>query len=133
MTQIRIVGSIGGLIGAAEADQVGGDGPVTCGNDDGDHLAVEIGPRRFAVQEEDGGRVRLSLIEVVHSERCWLIAGCDLDIVGGEVTAGKILETIIGCTEEFHGAFLYGCWAAWLLIVVRDGDDSIVLFSSQQK
>jgi hypothetical protein len=53
------------LVGAAEADQVGGDAAQPGVDQDRDHRAVEEAPRWLSVQEEDHLARGRTLVEVV--------------------------------------------------------------------
>jgi hypothetical protein len=47
-----VLGPRGGLVGAAEADQVGGHHPQSGPGQHRDHVTVQVAPRRLAVEEE---------------------------------------------------------------------------------
>ncbi len=82
-----------GFVGTAEADQVGRDHATVLGQR-GDHLAIQVAPRRLAVQAED--RIALPFVEVVHSQ-----AGADFDIMRREGKAGQIGESLVGVRSAF--------------------------------
>src|ERR1035437_5233353 len=52
MASVGVVGLGCRFVGASKADQIGGDHPKAGVYEDRDHLAVEEGPRRFAVERE---------------------------------------------------------------------------------
>ena len=74
------------LVGAAEPEVVGRDRPCRRGQL-GDDLAVEVRPRRLAVQEQDGGAV--ALVEVVHAQAVLV------EVVRREAVPGQILELLV--------------------------------------
>src|SRR5262249_30867229 len=67
--------------------------------EDRDHLPVEIGPGRLAVQAEDGVSAGRSLVEVVDPE------AVDVEVVRGERVAGKAREPTVGGAKALdHGS-----------------------------
>ncbi len=75
MVEPSNVGSVGvvrsgcWLVGLAEPHEVGGDHAVALGHEAGNHVAVEVGPGRFAVKEEHRlVRISWSLVDVVDPE-----------------------------------------------------------------
>ena len=75
------------LVGAAEAEVVGRD-RAGDGVELGDDLAVEVRPRRLAVEEQH--RRAGALVEVVHAQAVLL------DVVRREVVAGQAVERSSG-------------------------------------
>ena len=71
----RVVAALGRLVRAPEADQVGRDDLQPGRGEDRDHRAVQVGPGRLAVQQEDHGRLRVALAQVVHPQRAALAVG----------------------------------------------------------
>ncbi len=57
MALIGVVVELGRLVAAAEADQIGGEHPMSRGCEDRDHLPVQVRPRRLAVHAQDRVRV----------------------------------------------------------------------------
>ena len=90
-----------GLVGATEADEVGGDGAEARVDEQRDHLAVEVAPRRLAVHEQDGGSVGPALVEVVDAEPPAFTV-VDLHVVRGEGKVGQRGEARVGCAECVH-------------------------------
>ncbi len=88
------------LVRATEADQVGGDDPQAMLDQPGDHLPVEVGPRRLSVQQQDrpasGGGL---LVDIVHAQPLW-----QADVTGFEGISGQVTEPCIGRAQHLHGA-----------------------------
>lgn len=82
------------LVRTAEADQVGCDYPAGRG-EYRDHLAIEVGPRRLAVQAQEHGASPRPFIDEMHPQSC--DAG---QIMRIERIAGQIGETVVGCAER---------------------------------
>jgi hypothetical protein len=59
------------------------------------HLAVEVGPGRLAVEADDRP-LALALVHVVESQ------AVDLRVMRLEVVPGKPLEALIGGAEDVH-------------------------------
>ena len=97
----RVVAAFGGLVGAAEADQVRGHDLQPGAGQDRDHLAVEVRPGRLAVHEQHHRGGGVSLAQVVHPEGAAVAIG-DLRVVGLEVEAGQAGEACIGGAEGQH-------------------------------
>ena len=64
-----VVGALGRLVRSAEADQVGGHDLQPGTREHGNHLAVEVRPRRLAVQQQHDRRRGIALPQVVHPQR----------------------------------------------------------------
>ncbi len=96
------------LVGAAEADQVGCDAPVTGGGQHRDHVAVQVAPRRLAVEQQQRlARLRVGarLVDVVDAQPvAAAIAGVDLDVVRVVRVPGEVDEAVVGRAQALHGA-----------------------------
>ncbi len=57
-----------GLVRAPETDQVRCDRAKAGGHEDRDHLAVEVGPGRLAVQHQHRRRWRIAFVDVGHAQ-----------------------------------------------------------------
>lgn len=55
------------LVRAAEAEVVGDDGAVACGDQRRDEVAIEVAPGRVAVHQDDRAPAAGSLVDVVHA------------------------------------------------------------------
>ena len=92
---------IGRLVGAPEAGEVRTDHPVAARHERRQHLAVQVRPRRLAVEADDGAT--RTLVEVVHPE------AVHLGVVGLEVVARQVLEALVwGAEEVGHARNLSG-------------------------
>ena len=93
------------LVGAAEAEVVGRD-RARRRRQLRDDRAVEVRPRRLAVQEQDGGAV--ALVEVVHAEPVLV------EVVRLERVAGQGLEPLVGRAVRVgaHRGRVYEAWNA---------------------
>ena len=86
------------LIAASETDEVRRDDAVSGGEEHRDHLAIEIGPARVAVQAEPGQRgVLRPLVEVreaqsIESRQC-------IGVARRPRVTGQALEAVIGCPD----------------------------------
>ncbi len=83
---VRVPVALDGLVAAAEAEVVRRDA-ARDGRDLRDHLAVEVRPRRLAVEQED--RRALALVDVVHPHPVLL------DVVRRELVAGQRVEALV--------------------------------------
>ena len=68
MTRKRVISPVGGLVGLACAGKIHGDDATPGFQQAGDHLAIEIGPGRVAMQQEDGLSITRALVDVVDAE-----------------------------------------------------------------
>ena len=97
----RVVGPPRGLVGAAEADEIGRDGPVPLGDDHRDDRPVEVRPRGLSVQQEHRASMRRAGVDVVHAQ-----PRADRDVVGLVGVAGSSREPRLGCAHDLHGPIL---------------------------
>ena len=93
---VAVPAAVGGLVGAPEAGVVGADHPVPRRDQRRQHLAVEVGPGRLAVEADD--RAPLALVDVVQAQPV------HLGVVGLEVVARQALEALVGGAEDVHRA-----------------------------
>ena len=96
VTLVRVVLTLHRLVRAAEADEIGRDRAESCGGEDRDHLAIQVRPRRLAVEAEDRRCRRRSLVDVVDAETA------DLRVVRLEGISREIGEPRIGRAKIFH-------------------------------
>jgi hypothetical protein len=85
---VGVVAPFGWLVRSTEAHEVGSHDLQPGLREDGDHLAVQIRPRRLPVQEEHHRSLRITLTQVMHPQRTPLPI-LHLDIVRVEVESGK--------------------------------------------
>src|SRR5512145_368423 len=97
----RIIISVCRFIRFAETDQIGSDCPMTGINNNGDHLSIKEGPCRFSVEEQNDMGVFGSFVDVVDSQFS-TFAVRNFRVVRLERIAGKTLETLVRCPENFH-------------------------------
>ena len=98
---VGIVTALDWLVRSAEADEVGSYSAETRPGDDRDHLSVEVGPRRLAVEHEHDVAVRRALAHVVHAETV-AVSSRNLDVAWLEGVAGQVLEALVGGSQLFH-------------------------------
>ena len=102
VTLIRVVAALARLVGAAEADEIRRDDAVSRRGEERNHLAIQIRPRRLAVQAEHRIGARWALRR--RSGRAGAaVTGGDLDVVRGERVAGQVGEALIGGAEDLQG------------------------------
>jgi hypothetical protein len=94
---VGVVLAVGGLVTASEADQVGGDDAVPGRGEHRDHGAVEVRPRRLAVQQEHRGGVPRPLVDGVHPQPV------DVEVVGLERVAGQVGEALVRGAQDVDG------------------------------
>ena len=75
MTGVAVVGHLRRLVTTAEADEVGGDHPVTGGNQRRDHVAIEVAPRWLTVHQQHDGTVGPAFVQVVDPQRATVTIG----------------------------------------------------------
>ena len=91
VAQVGVVLGPGRLVGAAEPDEVGGQHPMPRGGQRRNHGAVQVTPRRLAVQQHHRLAVPGALIEVVHTQRTG-VARADIQVVRFEGIALEVGE-----------------------------------------
>lgn len=91
------------LVGFSEADQVGHEHPVPRGDQQRDHGAVEVAPRRLAVQQDDRPPVRRPLVHVVHPQRLG-VRRRHVDVARCEVPTRQLVEAVLGRAQGLHAA-----------------------------
>src|SRR5262249_47595666 len=101
VTRIGVLVALGWLVGATEADQVGGNAAEPARDEHRDHRAVEEAPRRLAVHEYDDLAVSWALVEVMHPQRA-AVRVRDLGVVRREREVGQTLKALIGCAQNLH-------------------------------
>ena len=78
-----------GLVGAAEADEVGCDDARAARQENRDHAPVQVRPGRLAVQAQERA-LALAFVDVVHAPVA------PLQVTGKEAEAGQLVEALIG-------------------------------------
>ncbi|KAJ8137560.1 hypothetical protein OY671_009227, partial [Metschnikowia pulcherrima] len=68
MAFVGIVVAPRGLVGTAEADEVGGDDTMTARDEIGDETAIEVAPARLAVHEQHRRGIARAFVEMVDSQ-----------------------------------------------------------------
>ena len=87
------------LVRAPEADEVGSDGAQAVLDEPRHDGAVEIGPGRLSVQQQDGLGARRPLVDVVHAH-----AVGQRGVVGLEREPRQVGEPLVGRPHDVHGA-----------------------------
>ena len=103
----RVGVEIGRLVGAAEAEEIRTDHPRAGGGEMRDHLAIEKGPARLAVQAQEGAfRIRRTGVDPGGAQP--FIAGQVFGIGNREIKIGQIVEACLGRADgdDGHGRFL---------------------------
>jgi phytoene synthase len=67
VTLIAVVLALSRLVGSAKTDQVGGDHAMPGGDEQGDHLAIQVTPRWFTMHQQHRSGCGWPLVEVVHA------------------------------------------------------------------
>ena len=89
---------VGGLVRAAEPDEVGAHDAMAARDELVEHVPVEEAPARLAVEAHD--RRPVPLVEVVQAQ------AVDLDVVGLVGEARQGLEALVRRAEHVHGVVL---------------------------
>ena len=89
---VGVPAAVGRLVRAAEAGVVGADHALPGRHQRRQHLAVEVGPGRLAVEADD--RVALALVHVVQPQ------AVDVVPVRLEVVARQAVEALVGSAED---------------------------------
>ena len=98
---IAVVLDASRLVRATEADQVGADDAVPGRGQHRDHLAVEEGPRRFAMQHQHRVGVGRAVLHPSHPQRATLAIG-NIGIVCNIRKFRQPGEPIVGCAQRLH-------------------------------
>ena len=87
---VRVLGAGRRLVGPTETHQIRGDAPEAGLDDDRDHLAVQVAPRRFAVHQQDRLTARApAFVHVLDSQAVARpVTSGNLDVVRLERVAG---------------------------------------------
>ena len=110
MTSVGVDAALGWFVALAEPDQVGCDHAMSGGNEQRDHLAIEVAPGRLTVHAQDGCGVGRPLVEVVHTKGAAVVVG-DVDVVRRERIVGQSGEAFIGGAQGLHDVPLRVTWA----------------------
>jgi hypothetical protein len=81
MGLVTVILAVGGLVAAAEADQIDGHRPQPRPTQNRNHPPVQIRPGRLTVQQQQHLAVGVALVEVMHPQGV-PVAGINLDVVG---------------------------------------------------
>jgi hypothetical protein len=95
VARVRVVGALGRLVGASEADEVGRHHPKPGAGDDRDHLPVQEAPGRLAVQEQHRVGVGRPFVDIVDAQRAALAVG-DVEVAGREREVGECAKRSSG-------------------------------------
>jgi hypothetical protein len=95
---VAVILAPGRLVRASETHQVGGHGPKAGLHQHWDHLPVEVGPGRLAVEHEHNLSFRVPFVQVVDAEGAALAVG-DLLVMGLEGIARQVLEPFLGSAQ----------------------------------
>jgi hypothetical protein len=102
VARIGVVFASGGLVGAAEADEVGADHTVASLGKYGDHFAIQERPRRLAMQQEHRIGVGGAVLDPRHAEPPALVV-IDVAIPWRIREFRKIAESLVRCSQRIHG------------------------------
>ena len=91
----------GRLVGPPEPDEVGRDTPEAGLDEHRDHVAVQVAPRRLAVEQQHHRAVGRPLVEVVDAQRAALAVG-DVGVVRLEREVGQPGEPVVGRSQDLH-------------------------------
>ena len=94
---VAVVAAARRLVGLAEADQVRRHRAEPGVGEDGDHPAVEVAPRRLAVEHQHRIGVRRPLVDVVHPEPARQVGPVRVERV-----VGKVPETLVRGAQHSH-------------------------------
>jgi hypothetical protein len=94
---VGVVGGLGGLVGAAEPDEVGGDRPQTGRRELGHDVTVEERPGGLAVQEHHRLAVGGPGLDIGHPQPV-----ADLGVTGLVGEVGQAGEAVVGRTQNPH-------------------------------
>jgi hypothetical protein len=108
---VAVVVRAGRLVGTAEADEVGGDGPVPGRDQRAHHVTPQVRPRGLAVQEQDDVRPPRSFVDVVHPERR-SIGRRHGEVARRERIVAEPGKALIGRSEHVHGHLGSGAHSA---------------------
>ena len=64
-------------------------------------MAVQVAPRRLAVQQQHHRAVGRTLVEVVHAQRAAVAVG-DLGVVRLEREVGQVVEAVVRGSQRLH-------------------------------
>ena len=90
------------LVGPSEAQEVRRDHPVTRRREHGNHLAIEVAPRRLAVQAQQCAATRPGryLVEVMDAQP--FVPGHAVEIVRGVIETGESGESLVRSPERLE-------------------------------
>ena len=96
---VGVVLPLVGLVAPPESDEIGRHDAVPVLDEAGDHLPVQEGPRRLAVQEKHGRGAAGALVDVVHAK------AAHLDVPRLEGKAGQVAKALVGRAKDVHRPF----------------------------
>ena len=91
---VTIIASTGRFIRFTKAQQIGNDSAVTRVDKYWDHLAIEVGPARFAMDKQHDRAVGRTFVQVVDSIAVYIL------VVSIIVLAGQVFESLIGSSID---------------------------------
>jgi hypothetical protein len=103
--RVAVVAGFGGLVGAPEADEVGGDRAQPGVGEHGHHRPVEERPGGLAVQQQDG-RPFDGPVRDPRDAHAAAVGIGDVGVLGGVGEVGEIVEPLVGGAEGAHPAIL---------------------------
>ena len=101
MPLVGVILDAAGLVGTAEADQVGREHAVPGFGQRRNHGAVQVTPRGLAVQQHDRRAVDGPLVEEVHAQR-WSAAGGHVEVVSYERVTLQVFESRVWGSQHIH-------------------------------
>ena len=101
MPQVGVILDPAGLVGAAEADQVGREHAVSGVSQRRNHRAVQVAPGGLAVQQHDRRAICRTLVQEVHAQRR-SIACRHVYVVRYERIAFQVFESGVRGSQHIH-------------------------------
>ena len=93
------------LVRAPTADQIDRNHPMARRQEAGDHVAIEIGPGRIAVDQHDGLSVSRAFIDIVDPNIAAILV-LDGQIVRLPRKIRQVGKTVFGGAQHLHGETL---------------------------
>ena len=106
MTFVGVVVTVGRLVGAAEADQIGRQDPMTRRDELRDDVPIQVGPAGLTVQKQHCGTLPRAFIHPGHPQGLPGVGIGDVGVVRLEGPTGQILEAAVGGAQNFYVSLL---------------------------